>query len=197
VLKYNIAIILSVIVASFSLFQIVVAQNDSNNTINTFEDPKTGISFQYPSDWGIASKEYSEALNKSVDKMLSTLSDQQLPDTFTSNVDIYPKTLNGAMLTITSELLPFPIPLETYMDLTKQSIQKMYSAVLSESIPISIGEVNGYKYNITVPENSYNQTQILFVKDSKGFVIAFNLGETEQSKNIEDINLIVNSFKIR
>ena len=83
------------------------------------------------------------------------------------------------------------------MDLTKQSLQKVYSVATSESIPVSIGDLNGYKYNLTFPEYSYNQTQIVFLKDSKGFTIAYNLGETEQSKHIDDINLMINSLKIR
>ncbi|HSF51411.1 MAG TPA: hypothetical protein VLA74_11675 [Nitrososphaeraceae archaeon] len=177
-----------------------VAQNDSNNTINTFEDPKTGISIQYPSDWEIASKEFSEALDKSTDEMLYTLSDQQISQISTTVVDIYPKSLNGAMLGITSELLPFPIPLEQYMELNIQSLKMDLGDIslsLSKSIPVSIGNLNGLKYNLTFPDNSFTQTQIAFVKDSKAFIIFYNLGETEQSKHIDDINLIINSFKIR
>ena len=198
-LKYNIAIILSVFIVSFSFFQIVVAQNNSSNTVNTFEDPKTGISFQYPSDWEMTSQEYNEAIDKANDEMFNTLTDQLSDETTKALVNMLPKTLNGAMLGVITELLPIPMTSEKFMELSRQTFTKMGmgDVITSETIPISIGNLNGHKYDLTFPETSITQTQMGFVKDSKGFLIFYNLGETEQSKNIEDINLMINSFKIK
>jgi hypothetical protein len=107
------------------------------------------------------------------------------------------------MFSMSSESLPFAVSLEKYMKLSMQTLQKMEMEMgmgdisFSKSIPVSIGNLNGLKYNITFSENSLTQTQIVFIKDSKAFVIGYNLGETEQSKNIDDINLMINSFKMR
>jgi hypothetical protein len=166
----------------------------TNRTLNTFKDSKTGITFQYPYDWEIASKEYTQSI-------YGIPSDNSLFGSFSENLGgpivlILPKSLNGSSLSIIYELLPFPMSVDKYVKIIRNYLSDETTS-LSTQIPVSIDNLNGYKYNITQSYDPFTQTQIVFIKELKGFTIMYNLGETEQSKNIEDINLIVNSFKIR
>jgi len=64
----------------------------------------------------------------------------------------------------------------------------------------SIGNLNGSKYDISMLGPDYqpiNQTQIIFVKGLKGFVVTYSLRATEQSKNINEINSIIRSVAIK
>ena len=44
----------------FSFFPVVLGQ--TNVTKTTFQDSRTGITFQYPSDWKVTNKEYIDAM---------------------------------------------------------------------------------------------------------------------------------------
>ena len=65
---------------------------------------------------------------------------------------------------------------------------------VSKNNPVSIGNIEGYKYNYT--NECLSKTQIAFAKDTRGFVISYYLGDTDQSKDNDVINIMVNSLKI-
>ena len=44
------------------LFIIPVVSGQTNVTKTTFQDPHTGITFHYPSDWKVTTKEYVDAI---------------------------------------------------------------------------------------------------------------------------------------
>ena len=48
------------LVSFLFIFPVVLGQ--TNVTKTTFQDPRTGITFQYPSDWKVANKEYVDAM---------------------------------------------------------------------------------------------------------------------------------------
>jgi hypothetical protein len=157
----------------------------TNRTLNTFKDSKTGISFQYPSDWQIASDEYVKSVyGESVEVI----------------VFILPKSLDGSSLSILYEVLPFSMSADEYLEIAKKTLLDEKIS-MSTIIPVSIGSLTGYQYNVTIPEETftdgfYTQTQILFVNDSKAFIMKYNLGETDKSKDLADIKSILDSFNI-
>jgi hypothetical protein len=157
----------------------------TNRTLNTFKDSKTGISFQYPSDWQIASDEYVKSVyGESVEVI----------------VFILPKSLDGSSLSILYEVLPFSMSADEYLEIAKKTLLDEKIS-MSTIIPVSIGTLTGYQYNVTIPEETftdgfYTQTQILFVNDSKAFIMTYNLGETDKSKDLADIKSILDSFNI-
>ena len=57
---YYCVLIILIGIVSYNAFPSVIAQ--ANNTSNIFTDSKSGVSFHYPSDWRIASKEYTNKL---------------------------------------------------------------------------------------------------------------------------------------
>ncbi len=65
---------------------------------------------------------------------------------------------------------------------------------VSNAIPISISNLTGVKYNVTLP-NGPLQTQMLFVKDSKGILIGYIMGIKDHLKYVADINSMINSLK--
>ena len=67
---------------------------------------------------------------------------------------------------------------------------------MSDAIPISIGNLNGFKYNVTSPID-VNQTHMLFIRGSNGFVIGYYSGKTEQAKDLTDIKSMINSIKFQ
>ncbi len=67
---------------------------------------------------------------------------------------------------------------------------------MSNAIPISINNVSGVKYNITLP-NGIMQTQMLFIKDSNGIVIGYIPGTIDHVKNFVDINSIIKSLTFK
>ncbi len=165
----------------------------TTTTTKTFEDPKTGISFQYPSNWHIASKEY-------VNSIYGGLSGSFSPSALarvTPIVMLLPESLNGASFVVLSELLPFPISSEKYMEMNKQFLTSNPSIQFSNATSIHIGNLNDYKYNVSFYNGVYKQTQIVFTKDSNGYVIPYSIGYTNQLKNMEDINSMIHSFSIR
>ncbi len=172
--------------SAISLVQISNATNGidqisstmTNRTLNTFKDSKTGISFQYPSDWQIASDEYVKSVyGESVEVI----------------VFILPKSLDGSSLSILYEVLPFSMSADEYLEIAKKTLLDEKIS-MSTIIPVSIGSLTGYQYNFT--DGFYTQTQILFVNDSKAFIMTYNLGETDKSKDLADIKSILDSFNI-
>lgn len=166
----------------------------TNVTKTTFQDPHTGITFQYPADWKVTTKEYTNAM----------LGDNEITDTGLyqdSNlvkpiVLLLPESMDGSSFLILSELLPFPVPLEKYVELTTNSLMADPTIKLSNNLPISLGNTSGLKYNVSSTSDPYSQTQILFVDDSNAFVVGYTVGEPEKSKNIMDINSMIGSLRI-
>ena len=116
------AIVILVILSSFTSSIHSVAAQKSITSI-TFNDPKTGISFQYPSDWHTASQEYLNMMfgdDLEADSNSSGIQDKE------SNVDpivmILPESLSGSAFFILSEILPFNLPIDRYFELTKENI---------------------------------------------------------------------------
>ena len=174
------------------LFPVVLGQ--TNVTKTTFQDPHTGITFHYPSDWKLTTKEYVDAILGDRDYMNSGL--DQDPKLVEPVVLLLPESLDGSSFLILSELLPFPVPIEKYTELTRNSFLTDPTITLSNNIPISIGNMSGLKYNVTSTSDPYSQTQILFVNDSNAFAVGYTVGEIEKSQNIMDINSMVDSLRI-
>ncbi|ALI35579.1 hypothetical protein NMY3_01375 [Candidatus Nitrosocosmicus oleophilus] len=174
------------------IFPVVLGQ--TNVTKTTFQDPSTGITFQYPSDWKVTSKEYADAMLGNDGGMDNGLN--QDPKLVEPIVLLLPESLDGSSFLILSELLPFPVPIEKYTDLTRNSLLTDSTIKLSDNLPISLGNMSGLKYNVTSTSDPYLQTQILFVNDSNAFVVGYTVGETEKSQNIMDINSMIDSLRI-
>ena len=163
----------------------------TNDASNTFEDPKTGITFQYPSDWQVASQEYTDRVFGTSDGSGSTTD---------AIVSLLPESVNGAAFDILSEILPFPMSVEKYYEMGKSQILSDPTAEVSNAVPISIAGTNGLKYNITFSDPEYQgflQTQIAFIKDSTAFIIMYNLGHNDQSKDMASINSVTNSLTFK
>jgi len=192
-LKKTVTIPLFLLLISFFFaFPIVLGQ--TNVTRTTFQDPHTGITFQYPSDWKVTTKGYVDAILGDKDSMDTGLNqDSKLVEPI---VLLLPESMDGSSFLILSELLPFPVPLEKYTELTRSSLVADPTIKLSNNLPISLGNMSGLKYNVSSTSDPYSQTQILFVDDSNAFVVGYTVGETEQSKNIMDINSMIGSLRI-
>ena len=180
------------LVSFLFIFPVVLGQ--TNVTKTTFQDPRTGITFQYPSDWKVANKEYVDAMLGDSGGMDNGLN--QDPKLVEPIVLLLPESLDGSSFLILSELLPFPVPIEEYIDLTRNSLLTDHTIKLSNNLPISLSNMSGSKYNVTSTSDPYLQTQILFVNDSNAFVVGYTVGETEKSQNIMDINSMVDSLRI-
>ena len=79
-------------------------------TKTTFQDPSTGITFQYPSDWKVANKEYANAMLGNGGGMDNGLN--QDPKLVEPIVLLLPESLDGSSFLILSELLLSPAPLK-------------------------------------------------------------------------------------
>jgi tetratricopeptide (TPR) repeat protein len=159
--------------------------SNATNEFETFRDSKTKVSFQYPSNWDFASDEYIDSIYGDSEGFI---------------VLMVPKSLDGSSMSIIYEELPFSISTKEYVKISEKNIQDDETSV-SESIPVSIGSLDGLKYNVTVsddtsPDGVYVSTQLVFVKNSKAFVITYNLGETERAKDLRDIESMIDSFEI-
>lgn len=192
-LKKIVTIPLFLFLISF-LFVFPIVLGQSNVTKTTFQDPISGITFQYPSDWKVTTKEYVDAILGDKDDMDAGLN--QDPKLVEPIVLLLPESMDGSSFLILSELLPFPVPLEKYTELTRNSLVADPTIKLSNNLPISLGNMSGLKYNVSSASDPYSQTQILFVDDSNAFVVGYTAGETEQSKNIMDINSMIGSLRI-
>ncbi len=163
------------------------ASTMTTNESKTFRDSKTKVSFQYPSDWEIASDEYLNSIYEE---------DSERPV-----VLIFPKSLDGTSFSILYQELPFSISANEFVKAAKKDLEKSSSeeeVSMSKNIPISVGSLEGYKYNVTipVPDGIFEQTQIVFTKGSKVFIIAYNLGQTDVAKDLGDIQQMIDSFEI-
>lgn len=176
------------------LLSFPIALGQTNITKTTFQDPHTGITFQYPSDWKVTTKEYFDAMLGDKDNTDTGLN--QDPKLVEPIVLLLPESMDGSSFLILSELLPFSVPLEKYTELTRNSLVADPTIKLSNNLPISLGSMSGLKYNVSSTSDPYSQTQILFVDDSNAFVVGYTVGETEQSKNIMDINSMIGSLRI-
>ena len=106
-----------------------------------------------------------------------------------------PASLNGASFIVLSETLPFPVSVEKYFESTKNQLMSQ-GVPINKSTPVTISNLNGIKYNLTLPNGVY-QTQVLFVKDSNGIVVAYIPGIKYYSKNIGDITSILGSLTFK
>jgi|SRR6478672_956852 len=181
---------------SFSLYmslesQNVIAQADAGFTVKIFENPSFGISFQYPSYWQPASEEYSKHLTEQTKEYMDNLG---VVDKSHVVVDMYPKSNSGAYLTILSDDLPFQKSSKQYLDANKALFDKMGAQIKNKN-PYLIDNIWGYKYNITMADG-FTQTQVLFTIGSKGFVINYYLGDTDQSKDSDAIKIILDSIML-
>ena len=171
-----------------------IALGQTNVIKTTFQDPHTGIIFQYPADWKVTTKEYTNAMFGEKDITdIGLYGDSNLVIPI---VLLLPESLDGSSFLILSELLPFPVSLEKYAELTRTSLVADPTIKLSNNLPISFGNMSGLKYNVSSTSDAYSQTQILFVDDSNAFVIGYTVGETAQSKIIMDIDSMIGSLRI-
>lgn len=184
--------------SSYVSVQLSLAQSVSSK--NAFSDPNTGISLSYPSDWNIASQQYtntlfgqSEPANSFSNNSSGTAGSSvlQSPPSPTSKpiALILPQSLDGSSVVVLSEVLPFPMPIDKYLEATKSHLGPLS---MSAPTPVSIANTNGLKYTILLP-NDLTQTQIAFIKDSQAFVIGYTVGKADQQKDLSDINSIINS----
>ncbi len=189
---YYFVLITLVGIVSYNAFPSVLAQ--TNNTSNIFTDSKSGISFHYPSDWRIASKEYANRLYGNPANANASITNIHI-STITPIAIALPASLNGASFIVLSETLPFPVSVEKYFESTKNQLMSQ-GVPINKSTPVTISNLNGIKYNLTLPNGAY-QTQVLFVKDSNGIVVAYIPGIKDHSKNIGDITSILGSLTFK
>lgn len=181
---YTILIILLLCVCFSNISNNIDAQTNEN--VNHYKDPNAGISFEYPSDWRIASQEYA---NSMFGDSVST--------TVKPVVVLFPESLSGASFAILSEILPFPVSIDQYYEMNARSILSDPLAKMGNAVPVTLGGLSGLKYNITFTDiPDLIQTQMFFIKDSKVFLIAHNTGLTEQSKDNADINSMIASLDL-
>ncbi|MDN5846843.1 MAG: hypothetical protein L0H53_11285 [Candidatus Nitrosocosmicus sp.] len=166
----------------------------TNVTKNTFQDPLAGITFQYPSDWKVTTKEYVDPMLGEKDGMDRGMNHD--PKLVEPIVLLLLQSMDGSSFLILSELLPFPVPIEKYTDLTRSSSLSDPTIKLSNSLSISLSSMSESKYNVTSTSDPYLQTQILFVDDSNAFVVGHAIGEAEKSQNIMKIISMVDSLRI-
>jgi hypothetical protein len=154
-------------IISFNAFPKSVAQ--TNSTSNTFVDLKSEISFHYPPDWYVTSSQNTNSIFKNT-LTTNSFSDNS-SDVIMSVAVLLPKSSNGDSFIISSVALPLPMTIDKYFENTKN---KLISASMhvSNAIPISISNLTGVKYNVTL-SNGPLQTQMLFVKDLKGIFIGY------------------------
>jgi len=181
-------------IVSYNAFPSVLAQAN-NTTSNIFTDSKSGISFHYPSDWQIASKEYTNKLYGNPSNTNASITSILHIGTITPIAIALPASLNGASFIVLSETLPFPVSVQKYFESTKNQLMSQ-GVPINKSTPITISNLNGIKYNLTLPNGVY-QTQILFVKNSNGIVVAYIPGIKDHSKNIGDIHSILGSLTFK
>ncbi len=193
---YNFIIILLLGAGSFGAIQTALAQAPST-PVNTFSDPTSGISLKYPLDWTVASKDFTNAFfgksgaaNPSSENGAPDNSPSPSLSTTAPIVMLLPQSLDGANIVILSEILPFPITVDKYIEITKSHLTTF---PISSAIPFSIANSNGLKYTLQLP-SGVTQTQIAFVKGSKAFITGYNLGQVNQAKDAADINSIISSI---
>jgi hypothetical protein len=192
-LKKIITIPLFSLLISF-LFAFPMALGQTNVTKTTFQDPHTGITFQYPPDWKVTTKEYTNAMLEDKDITATGLNEDS--NLIKPIVLLLPESMDGSSFLILSELLPFPVPLEKYAELTRNSLVADPTIKLSNNLPILLSNMSGLKYNVSSTSDPYSQTQILFVDDSTAFVVGYTVGETGQSTNNMDIDSMIDSLRI-
>lgn len=158
------------------------SSNTTDMTLKTFRDTKTKVTFQYASDWEIASDEYVESIYETPEGIIALM---------------IPKSLDGSSMSIIYEELPFSLSAKEYVDIAKKNLLEEKDISVSKSIPISIGSLDGYKYNVTTSDGDLDfvQMQIVFVKNSKAFVITYNLGG-DVTENLKDIEFMIDSFEV-
>ena len=130
-------------IISCNVFQNVLAQ--TNGRVKTFIDPKSGISFQYPSDWRVASQDYTKSLLGNpitIKSLLNNISSSII----TSIVILFPESLNGTSFNIVSEMLPFPTTIDKYFENAKKQLMLRNMSV-GKDTPIVLSNLNGVKYN--------------------------------------------------
>lgn len=196
-INWLMTIVILVVLSSSTSSSLYSVAAQTNSTWATFNDSETGISFQYPSDWHTASQEYLNMMFRSdsgTDSNSSSIQDME------SNVNpiamILPESLSGSAFFILSELLPFNLPIDRYFELTKENIMIDPTANVSDPIPVAVGDLNGLKYNITSNTGSGTvQTQMMFVNDSKGYIVASQVGNADQVKESQDLDSIIATLK--
>lgn len=190
-----------VLLGLLTTFNVYNVEAQTNSTVTTYKDPTTGISLQYPSDWHVASKEYVDSIfGGSGSNSANSLSDKITSNINKPNVMLVPESLSGSSLFVLSEVLPFQTSLENYFKSSKRTLLLDPSTEVSDAVPVSINGLNGLKYNATYNvDPSVTQQQILFIKDSKAYIIASQLGSqlesADQIKESKDLNSMINSFK--
>src|SRR6476659_3763239 len=161
---------MSLLVLTFTGLQSASAQNVTSSTLETFNDTESGVSFQYPSDWQIASTDFTEQL----------LSSEDTANAGPSPIQLIHESLDGGYFMIQPEILPFSMSVEKYLEASKRAVAADPSIQIDDSTvtPVSVGGLDGLKYDLTVDDgvSKVNQTQILLVKDGTGYVIGYGLG---------------------
>ena len=184
-------LIISFLVLSFTGLQSANAQNGTSSTLETFNDTESGISFQYPSDWEIASTDFVEQLLSSEDDTANA---------GPSPIQLIHESLDGGYFMIQPEILPFSMSVEKYLEASKRAVATDPSIQIDDSTvtPVSVGGLDGLKYDLTVDDgvSKVNQTQILLVKDSTGYVIGYGLGTSNPETELAGINSIIDSIKV-
>ena len=188
---YYFVLIILVGIVSYNAFPSVMAQ--ANNTSNVFTDSKSGVSFHYPSDWRIASKDYTNIIYGNLGN--TNASNSSRINISTPIVIALPSSLNGASFGILTQILPFSVSMNNYFDSNKNQL-RLAGLSLNNVTHISISNLKGVKYD-TISPNGIIKTQMLFVKDSNGIVITINSGFTNKLKNVQDINSIINSLTFK
>ena len=176
----------SVLLSTNPSFSVTIEENvgatnsPTNHTLNTFNDPESGLSFQYPLDWEVASDEYLKSLDPPDDTV----------------VLMVPKSLGEvSIMLITQKEMPISISSDEYIELAKIALTGEKISI-GDAIPVSIKSLQGSKYNVT-ESGEVIQTHVIFMKDTTAIDIAYVLDKANMAKNLEDIESMINSFEIK
>ena len=155
------------------------SSNTTNRTLNSFKDSKTGLSFQYPSDWEVASDEYLQSIGGAPENLI---------------VLMIPKSLDASTMAVLHRELHLPLS-DEFLETAKKSITDDGSSV-SDAIPVSIGSLDGYEFNVTATDDTHpSLTQVILAKDLEAFIITYGISETDKEEN-RDIEAMIDSFKV-
>jgi len=150
----------------------------SKKTFNKFKDPKTGLSFEYTSDWEVASDEYLQSIGA--------------PENLV--VLMIPKSIDASTMSVAHRELHYPIS-EEFVESIKKSIVDNGSTV-GDIIPISTRSLDGYEFNVTATDNTQPAyTQVILAKDLETFMVTYGVSKTDKQEN-RDIESMIDSFKI-
>ena len=172
----------SIIILIFLLFLIsvtVVASADENSDLNILSLSQSGITIQYPSDWGNsrATSNYSVMAISKIDS-IDALGIGQV------NINVEKKPIEGDFYTFVNE---------TYDDMQKDS-----SFQLISSGAVSVGGKDALEYVYTSAQGTAEKEHkaVWFEKGGQAYVIMYSAPISEFEDNLYVFDFLLNNIQI-